>query len=528
MVNTDSNFFGRTIAVVQDLTIDEQLYLYEKTKELKYAIKHNEDLTPFKLNDVDFGIYLMFFESSTRTKESFRNAAKFHNVKLNNFDVSSSSFNKKESILDTIKMLYGYSQKSMFIMRTAQEGVCRFLEEKVSKYSEKTMLPKAGFINAGDGKHEHPTQEFLDEFSFLEHKNWDREEIHLTLVGDLFHGRTIHSKANGLKIFKKVKVDLIAPKELAMPSEYIEIMELNGFEIRIFKTIDEYLKQDSVANIWYFTRLQLERMGDKVLDKADELRESVTFRKDFIEKLPKNTKFYHPLPRHSEYPVIPTFLDSTELNGWDLQSMNGYYTRIIEIGLVGGAFGNDFSEFKEPKTIESQDSVFIEDIKVLGQSVIHDSWKVGIKPVENGIVIDHIGRGLNLEDIWDLVDRIRRVMKFNLRSSHGVFHTKDISIFKGIISIPDVTDLDEKQVKMLSAISPGCTVNIIKKSFVHRKYRLSMPPAIFNFEEISCKNSSCISHKDNFEDIVAYFSKSAKDKFVCKYCNKSYSYNEIW
>lgn len=527
MVNQNCRFYGRTIAVVEDLSIDEQIYLYEKTRELKEAILNGENLESFKINDPDFGLYLMFFESSTRTKESFRNAAKFHNVKLNNFDVSSSSFNKKESIQDTIKMLYGYSARSMFIMRTAQEGVCRFLEEKIAEYSDITSLPKAGFLNAGDGKHEHPTQEFLDEFSFLEHKNWDREEIHLALVGDLFHGRTVHSKANGLKIFKKVVVDLVAPKELAMPEEYIEIMEHNGFEIRFYSTIEEYLKSGKVANIWYFTRLQLERMGDKVLDKAEELRKSVTFRKEFVDRLPENTKFYHPLPRHSVYPVIPSFLDSTSLNGWDLQSTNGYYTRIVEIGLLGGAIGGDYVS-SDVKDAINKDSNFIKEIEVTGKSRIQDTWKVGIKPVDNGIVIDHIGRGLELEEIWNLVDRVRRVMKFNLRSSHGVFHTKDSSVYKGIISIPDVADLDEKQVKMLSAITPGCSVNIIKDSYVFRKFRLSMPPAIFNFEEISCKNSSCISHRDNHENIVTYFNKSAKDKFVCKYCNKSYSYNEIW
>ncbi len=527
MVNFNSSFFGRTIAVVQDFTIDEQIYLYEKTRELKYAIENGKSLDEFKINDPDFGIYLMFFESSTRTKESFRNAAKFHNVKLNNFDVSSSSFNKSESILDTIKMLYGYSDKSMFILRTAHEGVCRFLEEKISDYSSITSLPKAGFINAGDGKHEHPTQEFLDEFSFLEHKNWNRESIHIALVGDLFHGRTAHSKANGLKIFNNVTVDLIAPKELAMPEEYVEVMENNGFNIKTFSSIEEYLNNDSVSNIWYFTRLQLERMGDKVLDKADELRKSVTFRKEFMAKLPERTKFYHPLPRHSVYPVIPNFLDNTDLNGWDLQSRNGYFTRIVEIGLLGGAFGSDFKgEVSNKENKLSSD--FIKNIPVSGISKINDTWKIGIKPVDNGIVIDHIGKGLPLEDIWNLVDRIRRVMNFNLRSSHGVFHTKDVSVFKGIISIPDIVDLDEKQVKMLSAISPGCTVNIIKNSHVVSKYRLSMPPVIFNFAEISCKNSSCISHKCNNENVTPYFRKSSKDKFICKYCSRSYSYNEIW
>ena len=76
MVDIKSNFFGRTIAVVEDFSIEEQHYLYNKTRELKEAIKNGDNLDAFKLNDTDFGIYLMFFESSTRTKESFRNAAK--------------------------------------------------------------------------------------------------------------------------------------------------------------------------------------------------------------------------------------------------------------------------------------------------------------------------------------------------------------------------------------------------------------------------------------------------------------------
>ena len=224
--------------------------------------------------------------------------------------------------------------------------------------------------------------------------------------------------------------------------------------------------------------------------------------------------------------LSPGFLDDTELNGWDAQSINGYYTRIIEIGLLGGAFGGDFIP-AEVKTKKNKKD-FINEIEITGKSRIQDAWKVGIKPVDNGIVIDHIGRGLDVEIIWDLVDRVRRVMKFNLRSSHGVFHTTDTSIFKGIISIPDVTDLDETQVKKLSAISPGCTVNIIKDSHVSRKFRLSMPPAIYNFEEISCKNPGCISNKEYHENIVTYFTRSSNDKFICKYCNKSYNYNEIW
>ena len=67
----------------------------------------------------------------------------------------------------------------------------------------------------------------------------------------------MHSKADGLKIFDKVTVDLIAPSELMMPDSYIEIMKENGFTVNIFSSIEEYLEKGEIAKLWYFTRPQL-------------------------------------------------------------------------------------------------------------------------------------------------------------------------------------------------------------------------------------------------------------------------------
>lgn len=519
-------FAGRSIAVVKDLNREEQWYLYQKTRELKEAVRTGGDLTPFKINDPDHGIYLLFLEDSTRTKESFRNAALFHGAKMNMFDAGSSSFNKSESLTDTIRMLFGYSATSTFIIRSPQEGVCRMLEEAIGDYARKIGYPVPAFINAGDGKHEHPTQEFLDEFSFLEQKKWDRSRIHLVLTGDLFHGRTVHSKVDGLRIFDEVHVDLVAPPELSMPPYYEERMLENGFRIRKFSSIDEYLNQDEIADIWYFTRLQLERMGDEIKDKADSLRRAVTFRKSFIDKVPATTKFYHPLPRHRVYPVVPPFLDPTSLNGWDEQSINGYFTRIIEIAMVGGRLGVDYRG-KESSS-EREEAPFVEEVPVSGRAPKEDTYKVGIKPVENGIVIDHIGRGTDLEKIWDHIDKIRRIMKLNIRSSHGVYHSNDADQFKGIISLPDVTSFDQKQIKMIGAVAPNCTVNIIQNHHVVKKYRMHMPPRVYNFEEIACRNENCISHPSHHEPIYPEFFRSASNTYVCKYCEVSHTFQEIW
>lgn len=520
-----SPFKGRSISVVKDLSRDEQLYLYRKTAELKERYQKNENLDDFRINDPELGCYLLFLENSTRTKESFRNAGLFHRVKLINFDVSTSSFQKSESFIDTVKMLFGYSQRSLFILRTPQEGVGKALDEALGDYAELLGREKPAFINGGDGKHEHPTQEFLDEFSFLEQKNWDNSSIHIALTGDLFHGRTVHSKVDGLKIFDKVDVDLIAPDVLDLPPHYIERMEENGFTIRRFNSIEEYLNQDSIADIWYFTRLQLERMGDEVLEKAKYLRNAVTFRKEYINRLPEGTRFYHPLPRHKETPTIPSFLDHTPLNGWDIQSMNGFFTRVVEIGMVSGKLGEDF--VGKPHVEDRYDAEYIEEVKVVKKSKVQDRYKVGIKPVESGIVIDHIGRGENLESIWAHINRIRKVLGLNYRSSHGVYHSNDPSDFKGIISLPDILNFEQKEIKMLAALAPGCTLNFIKEQSVVRKLRLHMPPRIYNFPNISCKNESCITHPLQHQNVLTHFNQKG-EKFVCRYCEKSYSYTEIW
>ncbi len=519
-------FAGRTIGVVDDLSRDEQLYLYKKTAELKKKYLNNEDVSEFRIVDPDMSAYLIFMENSTRTKESFRNAAQFHDIKLNIFDAQGSSFSKQESFLDTIKMLFGYSKRSIFIMRTGEEGVCRVLDEELDLYAQKTGYDKAAFLNGGDGKHEHPTQEFLDEFTFLEKKNWDNSEIHIVLTGDLYHGRTVHSKVAGLKIFNKVKVDLVAPPELAMPDYYERQMESNGFEVRKFSSIEEYLEQDDISEIWYFTRLQLERMGDKVKEKEQQLRSAVTFREDFLDRIPSTSKFYHPLPRHKVYPVIPGFLDHTSFNGWDEQSINGFFTRTIEIAMVGGKLGNDFTG--ETILPAKADKNFIEPVEIKRKTRVEDKYKVGIKPVDHGIVIDHIGKGEDQETIWNMVDKIRRILKLNCRSSHGVFHTDNGTTFKGIISLPDILELDKTDIKKLAAVAPGCTLNIIADQSVREKYRLHMPPKIYNFDEISCKNENCISHPDKYQHVIPSFTRSEESRFVCKYCEKSYSFNEIW
>ncbi len=521
-------FKGRSFCVSADLSIDEKKYLFQKTRELKEAwdAGDKEKLSGFRIDDGDFGVYEVFLEDSTRTRESFRNAAEFHRVKLSMFNSDSSSFNKSESYADGFMTLAGYNNH-IFIVRSKLEGVCRWMQITGQRYAQRNGLPYTpAFINAGDGKHEHPTQELLDEFTLIEDNGWNTDTLHIALVGDLFHGRTVHSKADGLTIFDKVKVDLIAPPEIAMPPQYIQKMKQNGYEVREFDSLEAYLEQPDVANRFYFTRPQLERMGDRILKRQDELRGKITFRKEFLDKIPEGTYFYHPLPRHKEHPTIPTYLDHLPLNHYEKQSINGMFTRIVLLSAISGKIGADFDgQTVEPKVYPVD---FIKEIPP--DSSAPKTYKEGINPLSNGVVIDRFCRGDSRENIWDYLFKAMKVLELtNFRGHIGVGESKKKpGVYKGLIFLPDSKGPDESDLKRLAALTAECTVNIIKDNRVVRKLRLTAPPKIYKIKGTSCKNSACISNPEHSEHIPTEFIRKDGDLLECVYCGTPHFFKEIW
>ncbi len=521
-------FKGRTLTVISDLNREERLYLFQKTKQLKKTLKENnhQEIDKFRINDNDFGIYEVFLEDSTRTKESFRNAISFLNAKLSELNPSSSSINKSESYADTFNNLTGYNNK-IFIVRSKLEGVCRWLEESTTSYSKRNNMLAPSFINAGDGAHEHPTQELLDEFTFLEDNDWSLDYLHIALIGDLFHGRTAHSKANGLTLFKKVKIDIIAPETLMMPKIHLKNMESNGFEVSIFENIDSYLQNNDIASKWYFTRPQLERMGDNALKNQDILRNAITIKNSHLSKLPKDTLFYHPLPRHKKHPVIPTFLDDSSFNAWERQSANGMLIRIVLLAMTAGKVGDDYKGRLGQKNKEKQP--FIKKIIVLTNKK-PKKYSEGIIPINDGIVIDHIYQGESCSLIRQHLTTVVSVL--NIEDGKGgewITNTQNNKKqYKGIIFRPNHKGFNQKQLKKLAGVAPGCTLNIIKKGIITEKYKLKLPPRIYNMQNLSCQNKNCISHPTHFEPITSMFHRSGSDGFTCHYCESFHTFKEIW
>ncbi len=526
-------FIGRSVSVINDMNIEERKYLFEKTRILKEAYtSSNEDvLNTFRIDNREVGIYEVFLEDSTRTRESFRNAAAFHGVKVSDLAADTSSFNKGESYADTFNTLAGYAN-NIFIIRSKLEGVCTWLDEATTAYAQRNNLKRLpSFINAGDGKHEHPTQELLDEFTFLEDNDFRTDHLHVALVGDLYHGRTVHSKADGLTLFDAVEVDLIAPPELMMPEHYLTKMEENGYKVRKFDSIEEYLSQEHVSSKWYFTRPQLERMGERILKNQVNLRKKVSFRQEFLSRLPEGTKFYHPLPRHRVFPTIPTFVDDTSLNGYERQSINGMYVRITLLAMLAGKIGDDFTGTVSKKERPDKEE-YIVNVPVPAERSSDDSRRVseGVNPISNGIVIDHIGKGESPSSIRRSMSLVIKVL--NLDDERGgewvSTSNKENGTYKGIIFRPGVNEFSRKELKRLAAVAAGCTLNVIRDGRIEAKFRTHLPPRIYNFDDLSCRNEACISHPEHNEGVPPRFLRTRDNRYVCAYCHTEHNYQEIW
>mmetsp|Transcript_56534 Transcript_56534/g.152496 ORF Transcript_56534/g.152496 Transcript_56534/m.152496 type:complete len:599 (-) Transcript_56534:230-2026(-) len=583
---------GRSVQMVSDLLLEEQLYLYERTRMLKAK---SQGLSPQqvasqgpplcaiedadideKVGAQDKAVYLVFMEGSTRTKESLRNAAAFHGVKVNEFQAESSSFQKNETITDTMKMLTVYStQRSVFVVRSPLEGVCSWLQTAMPGHAAKFGIPTPSFINAGDGRNSHPLSELADMYSLLEASKWNRQTVHIALVGDLKNGRTAHSKVDGLLCFKNIRVDLIAPEPFGLPIEYVKRMESKNFEVRTYRSTEEYMNRETrstLATLWYFFRPQVHKRGtlDDVASLA--LRGQISFRPEWRQKLSENTRFFQTLPRDKEHPLIPLSFDQTPLNGWDGVSSNAYFLHVVMLSMLLGKIGHstDCANAAEKLACSTEESwlrltsgqsfsltqpmqhglpEFIECIDVTSKDrgrAVSRAAEGGSVPLENGLVVDHIGLSTDSSDCWAKVRMLRFLLGWmDHIGTEGVYSSRSRAAKKkGLLALPDydLSTVTVKEMKMMASIAPGCTVNAIQSSKVVGKFRLTVPERIYNLPNIACKSKLCIANPENKQrDVVSYFERvpffetSALPKnttadylYLCRYCRWPHTHADIW
>ncbi|MFD1383431.1 aspartate carbamoyltransferase catalytic subunit [Rhodanobacter aciditrophus] len=192
----------------------------------------------------------LFFENSTRTRTTFELAAKRLSADVINLNIATSATSKGESLLDTLQNLEAM-QSDMFVVRHQDSGAPHFIAEHCS--------PNVAIINAGDGRHSHPTQAMLDMLTIRRHKG-HFEGLKVAIVGDVLHSRVARSELHALKTLGVEEVRLVGPKTLV--PEYFK--ELGA-------TICHDLKAglDDV-DVVVMLRLQKERMAGALLPSESE------------------------------------------------------------------------------------------------------------------------------------------------------------------------------------------------------------------------------------------------------------------
>lgn len=192
-------------------------------------------------------VALAFFENSTRTKLSFELAAKRLSADTISFQSSSSSQKKGESLIDTLRTIEAMGV-DMYIVRHVCSGVPGFLQANTC----------GAVINAGDGKHEHPTQALLDTFTLQKHFG-DLKGVKVCIIGDILHSRVARSNITVLRTLG-AEVKVCAPGTL-FPRR------LNYWNVEIIEHIDDAIEWADVALV---LRLQRERMESGLLPSIRE------------------------------------------------------------------------------------------------------------------------------------------------------------------------------------------------------------------------------------------------------------------
>lgn len=280
----------------------------------------------------------VFFEPSTRTSCSFQSAMLRLGGSVMQVNESSSSAKKGETLEDTIRCLACYAD--VLVLRHPQKGSAALAASAID-------LP---VLNAGDGAGEHPTQALLDLYTILDERRRLAPEaaagagdnlslslrgLCVALVGDLKHGRTVHSLATLLALFD-VTLLFVAPETLQMPDEVRErvsdVASGRGGTVAQEQHMglsDEVLAR---ADVLYVTRVQKERFSSA--DEYESVKDVFCVTPDVMTKARPSCALMHPLPRVGE---ISPLVDSDPRAAYFRQMRNGMYVRMALLALLLGA-----------------------------------------------------------------------------------------------------------------------------------------------------------------------------------------------
>ena len=195
-------------------------------------------------------VFNLFFENSTRTRTTFEIAAKRLSADVFNLDIARSSTAKGETLLDTIDNLSAMAA-DIFVVRHSESGAPYLIAQHVA--------PHVHVVNAGDGRHAHPTQGLLDMYTIRHYKK-DFSNLRVAIVGDVLHSRVARSDIHALTTLGAAEVRVVGPRTL-VPSD------MSSMGVRVFHNLEEGIKD---CDVIIMLRLQNERMSGALLPSSQE------------------------------------------------------------------------------------------------------------------------------------------------------------------------------------------------------------------------------------------------------------------
>ncbi|HSJ14372.1 MAG TPA: aspartate carbamoyltransferase catalytic subunit [Longimicrobiales bacterium] len=254
----------------------------------------------------------LFFEASTRTRISFEFAEKRLSADTVNIASTGSSVQKGETLVDTARNLEAM-KIDMVVIRHGSSGAARFLAERIP----------SNVINAGDGRHEHPTQGLLDMLTIRDHRG-RIAGLRVCIVGDVLHSRVARSNIWGLtKLGAEVAV--CGPRTL-LPRGVEEL------GVQVFGRVEEAIEWADVLNV---LRLQLERMQGGFIPSLREYNRIFGVSRERVERCPRDLLILHPGPMNRGVEIDSDVADGPHSVILD-QVTNGVAVRMAVLYLLAG------------------------------------------------------------------------------------------------------------------------------------------------------------------------------------------------
>lgn len=306
-------WYGKDIISVKQFKREDLEYIFGVAHEMRGMVERvgTFDLLKGKI------LANLFYEPSTRTSSSFTAAMERLGgsvIPIN--EVKYSSVSKGESLPDTVRTLECYVD--VIVLRHPEIGSAAI----AAKAARKPV------INAGDGIGEHPTQALLDTFTIFEELGGGQiDGMTVTMLGDLKYGRTVHSLARLLSLYK-VKINYVSPEILRMPREVMNEVGEKGIPQAEFDSLENVLPETDVL---YVTRVQKERFEDPA--EYEKVKGAYMIDPQIMTTAKQEMIVMHPLPRVGE---ISVDFDEDPRAAYFRQMEYGLYVRMALLAMVLG------------------------------------------------------------------------------------------------------------------------------------------------------------------------------------------------